>query len=385
MQQKRQDYLNELYNQIADELSISDTMTTKAISSYEAVGKWLGDCEPGLDVKIMPQGSFNLGTVIKPLSDKDDYDIDLVCLLKNGGELEAKKIKNVVGDRLKEHKMYYSMLEKEGKRCWTLQYDEFHMDILPSVPNNIIFDEQKDTELRLTHKNSQNQYEDRYSNPYQYRIWFENCMQTILQNVKKDFAYRNKVEISQVATYRVKTPLQKAVQLLKRHRDIMFEKVDCDDAPISIIITTLAGKAYNNETNLYDALKNIVEFMPNYIEIDNEGKYRIENPVMKEENFADKWNENHRKFECFDLWLQAVRKDVIDNPLNIIGVEEISKLVKKNFGEGITNKAFSAIAESNRFARQNQTLYINGLQGGLAKTSNSEGQPVPEHTFYGKE
>ena len=80
MAEEQKNYINKLYEYIVDEISISDTMLDKAIKSYGAVGKWLGDCDPSLDVKIMPQGSVNLGTVIKPISDEDDYDIDLVCL-----------------------------------------------------------------------------------------------------------------------------------------------------------------------------------------------------------------------------------------------------------------------------------------------------------------
>ena len=106
-------------SQIADELNITDTMLDKAVSSYEAVGKWLSDGIPQ-DVKITPQGSMNLGTVIRPISDKDEYDVDLVCLLKNGSTLPLSYIKSVVGDRLKEHGTYQRMLEPEGKRCWTM-------------------------------------------------------------------------------------------------------------------------------------------------------------------------------------------------------------------------------------------------------------------------
>lgn len=95
MVEEQKNYINKLYEYIVDEISISDTMLDKAIKSYGAVGKWLGDCDPGLDVKIMPQGSVNLGTVIKPISDEDDYDIDLVCLLKNGGEMKASEIKEI--------------------------------------------------------------------------------------------------------------------------------------------------------------------------------------------------------------------------------------------------------------------------------------------------
>ena len=79
---EKEKQLNAWLNQIADELNITDTMLDRAISSYEAVGKWLSE-GIALDVKIEPQGSMNLGTVIRPISDKDEYDIDLVCHSKH--------------------------------------------------------------------------------------------------------------------------------------------------------------------------------------------------------------------------------------------------------------------------------------------------------------
>ena len=80
---------------IAENLDISPTMREKAEKSYRSVGEWLGDCDVNSDVKIMPQGSFYLGTVIRPVSDEDEYDIDLVCLLKNAiGKSEAEIKKN---------------------------------------------------------------------------------------------------------------------------------------------------------------------------------------------------------------------------------------------------------------------------------------------------
>ena len=100
---------------IAENLDISQTMREKAERSYRAVGEWLGDCDVNSDVKIMPQGSFYLGTVIRPVSDEDEYDIDLVCLLKNAAKKSEGEIKKIVGDRLREHKTYSSMLEPEER------------------------------------------------------------------------------------------------------------------------------------------------------------------------------------------------------------------------------------------------------------------------------
>jgi len=48
--------------------------------------------------------------------------------------------------------------------------------------------------------------------------------------------------IDELPTYRWKTPLQQVVKILKRHRDVMFLDAP-DKKPMSIIITTLAGRS----------------------------------------------------------------------------------------------------------------------------------------------
>ena len=74
---EKEKMLNNYLLRIASNLDISETMREKAETSYRAVGQWLGDCDDDSEVKIMPQGSFYLGTVIRPVSDADEYDIDL--------------------------------------------------------------------------------------------------------------------------------------------------------------------------------------------------------------------------------------------------------------------------------------------------------------------
>ena len=67
--------------------------------------------------------------------------------------------------------------------------------------------------------------------------------------------------------------------------------------PISVIIVTLATRAYA-DLLLYRApefnspievVLAVVEAMPNYIERGQHG-WRVENPALADENFADKWN-----------------------------------------------------------------------------------------------
>ena len=378
---EKEQMLGMLLSKIADELNITATMQEKAIRSYEAVGKWIGD-GVNYDVKIMPQGSMNLGTVVRPIDDSDDYDVDLVCLLKNGYRLSLSQIKNLVGDRLKEHKTYQQLLEKEGKRCWTMQYDEFHMDILPCVPKEQFFIEPYLTAIKLTHKNELGIYEARFSDPYAYHIWFEKRMEKTLKIEKRIFAEKHQVEIDKVPTYKMRTPLQKVIQILKRHRDICFQG-DNEEAPISIIITTLAAWAYDGEENVYEALCNILDKMPEHFQVRN-GEFWIENPVMKEENFADKWNTAHSKQTAFVRWLARARKELIDDPLSCIGIDSIAEKFKQYLGQAPTERALKSMGNDTRIARSSGSLYVNGLTGGLTTTATTNSKPVKEHTFFGE-
>lgn len=370
---------------IASNLDISDTMREKAETSYSAVGNWLSDCDAYSDVKIMPQGSFNLGTVIRPVSDADEYDIDLVCLLINASYKDVFEIKNIVGNRLKENETYRKMLQKEGKRCWTLCYDNFHMDILPCVPNEAFYREPNFTEIKLTHKLEDGTYIPKYSNPYKYHLWFEDRMKPQIVEFQKMLAEKNNVEIDKVPLYKIKTPLQRAIQLLKRHRDIMYNKMPKErkkNEPISIIITTLAAHAYNNESNLFEALNNIVSKMENYIKIDGD-TYKILNPVMPEENFADKWNTDPDKAKEFFYWLKCVKNEIITGPINAYGLNDLSEKLETCFGKDIVQRSFKEKAREIENARENNSLFVDGLNGGLQTSSTNTTKKVGGHTFFG--
>lgn len=101
--------------------------------------------------------------------------------------------------------------------------------------------------------------------------------------------------------------MQRAVQLLKRHRDVYF-KGSLDTRPASIILTTLAAWAYNNEPDLTDAVASIVNGMKSHIEY-KDGKYYVMNPAEDGENFAEKWNEDSARRDAFFGWLKKVETD----------------------------------------------------------------------------
>ena len=71
--------LNEMYKILGKSIDISDELFNDAVKEYQNLGKWLDNSTPDYSLSVYPQGSFALGTVVRPITEKDDYDLDLVC------------------------------------------------------------------------------------------------------------------------------------------------------------------------------------------------------------------------------------------------------------------------------------------------------------------
>jgi hypothetical protein len=404
---EQKEQFSEILETLGETLDITKTQYEAAVSSYGAVGDWLAKPESSLAPYtpiIRPQGSFMLGTMIKPICDEDDLDIDLVCEL-TGKNLSWTQyhLKQAVGDRLKANETYKKMLDAEGRRCWTLLYSDqanYHMDILPSLvskdysilldrafSSTDLYDKYESLAIRITDKKKDNYYSDTNSenwiksNPFGYARWFFNAANIGSQH--KDIRLSDAV--NPVPKYsKQKLPLQRVVQIFKRHRDIMFK--GNEDKPISIIITTLAAMAYNKEESIIDALINVSAKMRNHIEkrIDpNTGKpiKWIPNPVNPEENFADKWVEQPNREKNFYKWLDQLEKD-IQTIIQKRGLDHIAEAMKKSFGEPTVTKTFSMLGEKNLNLRESGTLKMTtgtgilGLEGSVT---------TKKHNFHGND
>lgn len=406
-EQKKQ--FSEILEELGNTLDITETQYNAAIKSYRAVGSWLAKEDSVLapySPEILPQGSFMIGTIIQPVHDNDDLDIDLGCQLKGKNpNWTQKDLKDKVGAQLSTSEIYKNMLE-EKRRCWTLHYrqdastekEKYHMDILPAIVDSgyqMIIEkaftatELKDIDtlaLRITDNTEFNYaYETNHlnwmkSNPFGYGRWF---YQQATIDFVKSFSINESVKPVPVFK-KEKLPLQRVVQILKRHRDMMYkDRKDRDNKPISIIITTLAARAYNKETDIIDALINVISKMRYYIQDKNPhtgaNEKWISNPVNDEENFADKWTEYPARETNFFQWLDAVEQDVA----NIIaqkgkGLQLISESMSKPFGKELITKAFSNYGENLLKKRESGALKMaagTGIIGNIGRTVITQHQP----------
>jgi hypothetical protein len=116
-------------------------------------------------------------------------------------------------------------------------------------------------------------------------------------------------KVDNLPAYRWRSPLQRSVQLLKRHRDVMFQGSP-DGKPVSIIITTLAARAYQGEDDIDAALSRILSGMGGLVA---QTSPRVPNPVYPGEDFADKWADparGHLRLEAnFWSWLEQAKSD----------------------------------------------------------------------------
>lgn len=298
--------ISDLLRVIAEDLDIPSHCYDDAVVKYTDVGEWLAHEQSELahcDPEIFPQGSFRLGTMVRPISESDEYDIDLVCHLKIKREsISQQELKERVGRRLAAREDIKKLM-RASRRCWVLDYPEpFHMDILPVIPNP----ERLPNGVLLTDTTL---HRWQCSNPIDYGEWFRERMKVVLMEKRAAYASEHRMSIEDVPDYEVKTPLQRVVQILKRHRDVCFHG-EAGSRPASIVLTTLVARAYRNERDLYEALENVVMSMHEYVERRKDGKWWVPNPVEEGENFAEKWNENLDLHKAFHWWLEQVREDL---------------------------------------------------------------------------
>jgi Zn-dependent peptidase ImmA (M78 family)/transcriptional regulator with XRE-family HTH domain len=367
--------LDELLQTSIGFLDISDEEYQLAVSRYEAVGEFLADCWDSARAggEVYPQGSMRLGTVTRNIHRNDEIDIDLVAL-RNIDKTSTTQadLKADVGhalDLFLKTDPEGGPRKDEGKRCWTLVYSGFHLDVLPALPN----EEDAETGIIITDKTLRRWLP---SNPIGYADWFHNVMRREWLETRARLNERA-VTVAEVPDWAVKTTLQRTVQALKRHRDLYFQDA-LDDRPASVIITTLAARAYQGGGSLYEVLLHVTGAMPTLVEQEG-GVYIVANPVQKKENFADRWQNHPHRAQRFFEWIQQAHADLAGLGSER-GMDRVLEKMGKVFGRRAAEQAGRAAGARLLETRRDGRLSMAPVTGALVTGSGSLVRP---HTFHG--
>lgn len=380
-----------LLDQLCQQIEITETQFQTAKARYEAVGTWLSESSsPHLDqVQIYPQGSVALGTTIRPIA-TNEFDVDLVCHLPTLGHTsDARAVKALIGTRLKEHATYKGMLE-EKQRCWRINYaNEFHLDITPSIGNPHCYQGGElvpDKALAQWKPTNPKGYIDKFDRYASIRPRFYSAGVSFAE-ARADVAPLPEPTMS-------KPILKRIVQLLKRHRDQQFVGTNrADLAPISVIITTLAGRAYARcatqraHADAFDLITAVIREMPSFIRTEvrsGQQHYIIENETTAGENFAEKWSSDPSRAAAFYEWHRDVQTSV-ESLLQVEGADKFSECLSNKFGAKKENvrEMFTRIINPIGQARSVGLLAVAPTVGLI--TSPAFGSvSVPKNTFFGR-
>lgn len=380
---------NIIIKEVAESIDIPDSAYEKADARYKDLCEWFGRKESRCHAfapHIYSQGSFRLGTVIRPVNEDGEYDLDIGCRLRVGATKAThtqQQLKNLVGADIEDYQVARGIKEKkeEKHRCWRLKYADtmnFHLDIVPSIPETTVRMEQicdaiiqtgapaglSSLVANLTGAITDNRewnyqiIDDnwRLSNSEGLALWFESRMK-LAKALMEDLALKARAaKVDKLPAYRWKSPLQRCVQLLKRHRDIFFSD-DEDGKPASIIITTLSARAYQGETEIADALRTILTTVGALV---NPTSPRVPNPVNPAEDFADKWSapvyQHHNLEAKFKHWLhqaqiyfEAIGKDrkpemIVEAARDKLGASLDAKDLSTKLGIGPTGSLLKPAA-----------------------------------------
>lgn len=238
-------------------------------------------------------------------------------------------------------------------RCWSQRggaaghrsYSEqdgvgFHLDTLPCVPNPIVSERVSpkygNRAIGITDLvENDKQYHWGHSNPNGFADWFIDRQRAAFNRIaalrKQELVRRNPTVFASVADVPdqlVRTPLQRAVQILKRHRDVRFSGIPMKTTSQSrsssrhlllsrmsrkVIFSIRVGKHLGQDPTIpgHEVIRCV------------DGKWFIENPTNPGENFADRWNDDgSQRADAFFEWLDWVRED-LDDLLNAASESEL--------------------------------------------------------------
>lgn len=367
-------------------LDIPQSLYVKAIEHYNAVAAFLH--EQGIESDIYPQGSYSLGTVVRPYKESEDaaYDLDAVCEINiNKSDTTAEEIKKMVGDALKSDGTYRKMLQEEWDKCWTLEYADvngigFSVDIVPAVAENDIILKNTlvtegvdfsvyDSQIAITHKDGE-KYTWKTSNPKAYQNWFKELNESFVKAERQRLAKRrdgrlyvlNEGTVEKIPEIQERSALQRVIQIVKYHADVYYTKGNIKEyKSASVIVTTLIAllaQEADPSLEVFPLLSYIVGQLEIYGEnlsltesafskrYENKnvirrigGQWVLRNPLNPSENLVDSWNQEPCKAQYFFQWIRMLKKDYLTS-LDTED-EKFVAVLENNFGKDYLQKSLN--------------------------------------------
>jgi hypothetical protein len=365
--------IDDLLDKMAEELQLDDTRYDRMKSSYESVKDWIENDEvffKPYKYDVYPHGSVRILTTVKPL-ETDEFDLDVAVHILNTATHTPQRIYNELKRVIEKYALKHNLIFEAKNRCVRLNYaGDYHMDILPGVQENTVDpDKIKIPDRSLGAWVS--------SSPRGYSKWFLATCNLATESLLERAI---KTENLPADNFKYKKPLQRAVQLIKRYRDLYFQG-NASYKTSSIILTTIAGQFYQGEDSIFNTIDNIITSIHSKINAPF-SRLKVLNPVNQDEDFTDKWDSEPEYYSAFKSFAMKLYNDWQTLKTDV-GVIEEGVILKRLFGEDIFKRAQSKQAKVIEDRRNNNLLGVTRSSGVLSSINTKGSSEVKQNTFYG--
>ena len=297
------------------EVNLNKTRLKRLQEHVEAVRDFLSE-ELDEFEGMERQGSYALKTIIKPVSDNDEYDADVLLYMTPDAEMAPSDYINAVYNCLRSSGTYKDKVHRRT-RCVMLDYaGDFHLDVVPCIRDengNLWICNNKTDEFEATDGTG-------------YRDWF---------NAKSGMTHGHLKRVTRL------------LKFLRDHKRTFSVK--------SILMTTLVGETVEDDCDgtefksIPDALKTVVNRLNDFLQ-SNPLLPVIENPVLPGEDFTRHWDQaKYTNFRAkFDTYTKKINEayDCKDHDGSIDKWREIfgDKFGKKRSNGPKTNATAGIVA-----------------------------------------
>ncbi len=320
---------------LRDEINLNKRRIGRLTSGVRGVNGCLKNNLKGYQA-MDRQGSYALGTFIKPVDERDEYDADIQIVMNPNPQWRPKDYINEIYRTLKQNKNYADKLRLKT-RCVTVDYaGDFHLDVVPRVTND---------DKHYICNRTDDRFEE--TDGMGYKRWF---------NEKNRITGGN---------------LKRVVRLLKYLRDHKNNYI-----VKSIMLTTLAGMAIKESdkgtdrvSTVSDTLETVLTRMDRYLQA-HPNMPEIKNPALQSENFNRHWNQ--KKYANFrnkvHSQAKAVRKAKSEE-----SSEKAVRIWQELFGENFRKGSSDSGGSKRSVASDSRSGTAN--RSGVSATAGS-GIPV---------
>ena len=299
---------------LKDEVNLNQSRIDRLNGHVKAVSEYLAK-HLNSHIKVERQGSYALGTMIKPVREHQEYDADILLFMQPQKGWEPRDYINTADHCLLENGNYADKTRRKT-RCVMLDYaGDFHLDVVPCLTG-------EKGKLYICNHDT-NEFEP--TDGTGFRDWFNQRNKPTHGNLKR------------------------ATRLLKYLRDHKGNYT----VP-SVLLTTLIGNTVRGELDrdsfksLPDALRTVSNRINDFLQA-HPTVPSIANPVLPSEDFTRKWDQ--KKYENFRRQFQAANdriNEAYDATESGESIAKWQKVFGDRFGKGrnVKNGSSSQTAAS---------------------------------------